>query len=253
MNNSAKRVLDILELMASSEPMTMKELGDALGIPKSSIFDLVNILSERNFLVLDDPRSKTYTLGVAAYLVGTAYAARSDLCRLAHPVLRSLTEDIGTTGYLGIEEQGELIYLDKSESRSPITFSMRIGSRNHLHSTALGKAMLASKSADELIAFAQKGLVKKTPHTLTTVEALLPEMEEIRRRGYAIDDGEDNALLFCLGAPIRNGENKAVAAISVTSLRGSITEEERSLRAARLIEAAMQISRSLGYIKQTLY
>lgn len=253
MNNSAKRVLDVLELMASSEPMTMKEIGDVLGIPKSSIFDLVNILHERDFLAVDDPRAKTYTLGVAAYRVGTAYAAQSDLYRLAHPILRGLTEAIGTTGYLGIEEQGELIYLDKSESRSPISFSMRIGSRNHLHSTALGKALLAAKSDGELIAFAQKGLVKKTPHTLTTVEALLAEMEETRRRGYAIDDGEDNALLYCLGAPIRNGQNKVVAAISVTSLWGSMTDEERSRRAAMLIEAATQISRTLGYVKQTLY
>ncbi len=80
----------------------------------------------------------------------------------------------------------------------------------------------------------------------------LSNLKIIRKRSYAIDDGEDNALLYCLGAPIRNGQNK-VTAISVTSLWGSMTDEERSRRAAMLIEAATQISRTLGYVKQTLY
>lgn len=253
MNHSAKRVLDVLELMAVSEPLTMKEMGDALGIPKSSIFDLVNILSERDFLVLDDSRAKTYKLGVAVYHVGMAYASQSDLYRVAHPILRALTESIATTGYLAIEQQGELVYLDKSESHSPIAFSMKIGSRNTLHSTALGKAMLAGKDDASLTAFAAKGLVPKTSRTLCDVDALRRDLEATRCRGYAIDDGEDNEFLYCLAAPIRDGRGKVVAAISVTAPRTGIIDAEVVERAEKLLAAAMQISRSLGFQKEFLY
>ena len=114
-------MLDILGLIASSEtPLTASEIGKELSIPKSSVFDIVNILSERGYITTVSPYGKAYRIGISAYRTGMAFVRRDGLFNSAHPILRNLSDATGETCYLAVEADGKIVYLDKAESSAPI-------------------------------------------------------------------------------------------------------------------------------------
>lgn len=254
MNNSAIRVLDILELISSSQaPMTASEIGKALDIPKSSVFDLVNIMSKRGFITPESPYGKAYKIGVSSYRTGMAFVNNDGLYGAAHPVLKRLCDITGETCYLAVEDNGSLIYLDKVESDAPIRSSLKIGSGNSLHCTGLGKALLAAYTEERVRCIADKGLGRHTPTTICDPDTLFIELEATRKRGYAVDLGEDNELLRCVAAPVRDRTGEAVAAISVTMLASNYTGEHLAETIAALKAAALEISQKNGYMGYSLY
>ncbi len=248
------RVLEILELFADSpEPLTVTDITKTLGYPKTSVFDIVNILAERGFIRHTGDRAKTYTLGPKAYTVGMAYLARTDLFAVARPILTRLRDTLGETCYLAVPDGCAIIYLDKLESSRPIRSTCNVGARNHMYLTGLGKAMLAGLDDSLVDEIAALGMEAHTETTLTTPEALRAELEAIRRRGCAFDMGEDNSYVRCVAAPIRDHSGKVAAAISVSMLDDDFTDEMKS-RAIRFVcEAALEISRQLGFRGNSLY
>ncbi|MBQ8508686.1 MAG: IclR family transcriptional regulator [Clostridia bacterium] len=254
MNNSARRVLEILELFADSpQPLTVTDISRELGYPKTSVFDIINILAERGFIRRDNDRAKTYVIGLKAYQIGMAYINRTDLYAIAHPILSDLRNRLGETCYLAVEENGWVIYLDKVESSSPIRATCSIGSKNHMYLTGLGKAMLAALPVERVREIAARGMEAHTPTTITDVESLLAALEEIRAVGCAYDMGEDNSYVRCAAAPIRDASGGLAAAISVSMLDVKFTPEMKASASSAIVEAAMTISRQLGYRGMKLY
>ena len=254
MNNSALRVLDILELFAeNAEPLTVSDVSKKLGYPKTSVFDIMNILSDRGYLKHTDERAKTYSLGPSVYQVGMAYLSGNDLYSVSHPILSKLRDSLGETCYLAIEEDGYIIYLDKAESNHPIRSTCNIGAKNSMYLTGLGKAMLAAMPTEKVCEIADRGMPPRTPFTITTKEALLKELEETRARGFALDTGEDNTHVRCVAAPVRGHTGELAAAISVSMLDADFTDETRERAAAEVIRAAERISKELGWRGTHLY
>ncbi|MCI8387183.1 MAG: IclR family transcriptional regulator [Clostridiales bacterium] len=254
MNNSAMRVLEILELFAGSpEPLTISDISRQLGYPKTSVFDIINILCERGFISRDNERAKTYVIGAKAYMVGMAYINRNDLYSVSHPILTKLRDTLGETCYLGVEQGGYVIYLDKVESSQPIRSTCSIGAKNHMYLTGLGKAMLAGMPEEKVREIAERGMEAHTPTTITTVDALLAELSAIRARGCAFDLGEDNSYVRCAAAPIRDSSGQICAAISVSMLDAAFTIAMKETAAKKIIESALEISHSLGYRGMKLY
>ncbi|CDC73258.1 transcriptional regulator IclR family [Candidatus Colimorpha enterica] len=254
MNNSAKRVLDILGLIASSEtPLTASEIGKELSIPKSSVFDIVNILSERGYITTVSPYGKAYRIGISAYRTGMAFVRRDGLFNSAHPILRNLSDATGETCYLAVEADGKIVYLDKAESSAPIRSSLNVGSQNGMHCTGLGKALLAAYPEERAISAIGKNPERHTENTLCDLPSIMAELEKTRERGYAIDNGEDNTFLRCVAAPVRDADGNAVAAISVTMLESNFRREHVTDVVRKLTEAALAISHINGYIGNNLY
>ena len=254
MNNSAKRVLEILTFVSEhSEPLTVTDICRALGYPKTSVFDIVSILCEQGFLRRENERAKTYRIGVKAYQVGMAYINTTDLYSIAHPVLTGIRDRLGETCYLAVEEDGYIFYLDKVESSSPIRSTCNIGSKNAMYLTGLGKAILAGMPMGRITEIASRGMEAHTPTTITTLEDLLRECTAIRQRGCAYDMGEDNPHVRCAAAPIRDAAGKCFAAVSVSMLAVSFTDEMKEKATQEIIAAAEQISRALGYRGRSIY
>lgn len=254
MNHSAIRVLMALELFAEADtPLTISDVSVRLQIPKTSAFDIVNILAERRYILRDNDRAKTYVIGPKAYQVGRAYLEKNDLYSLVHPSLVMMKEKIGETCYLAIEEGGSLFYLDKVESDSPIRASRAVGSRNFLHCTGLGKAILAGYPPERVDKIVMQGLPYRTENTITTAAELQEELERIRKRGYSIDNGEDNPYIRCVAAPIRNDRGEVIAAISISMLSAAFTEKH-SVEAVDIVcREALLLSHRIGYRGETLY
>ncbi|MBQ8402354.1 MAG: IclR family transcriptional regulator [Clostridia bacterium] len=254
MNNSARRVLEILELFAdSATPMTISDITAATGYPKTSVFDIVGILHDKGFIRRDNDRAKTYVIGVKAYQVGMTYLQHTNLYSLAHPLLTELRDRLGETCYLAVEEKGSIIYLDKLESDAPIRASCNIGSKNFLHLTGLGKAILAAWPEEKVRAVCPAPLEVHTPNTIPDPETLLRVLEETRIRGYAQDLGEDNPYIRCVAAPVLDTSGAPCAAISISMLSDRFTPEMEQKAAAQIIEAALYLSRQMGYRGSGLY
>nr|MBQ4320286.1 IclR family transcriptional regulator [Clostridia bacterium] len=254
MNNSARRVLEMLELFSETpQPLTVTDISNILGYPKTSVFDIVNILHDRGFIRRTDDRAKTYVLGVRAYQVGMAYLSQTDLYSIAHPVLSDIRDKLGETCYLAVEEKGSIIYLDKLESSSPIRASCNIGSKNLMYLTGLGKAILAAWTDERVRDICREPFECRTPNTVKNVDELLFELQNIREQGFSIDNGEDNIYIRCIAAPILGANAQAKAAISISMPENRFTDEMLDNAAREITDAALYISRQLGYRGTSLF
>jgi len=164
--------------------------------------------------------------------------------QVAEPEVKSLADETGELANLLVEEQGMGVYLMRSKGEEAVDLDTYAGLRTHLHTTALGKAVLAylpESRVEEIIE--RRGLAQKTPHSIGSREALFDALEEVRDRGYAIDDGERLEGLRCIAAPIKDSSDEVLGAISVSAPASRVSDDdlhgrlpERVLSAANVIE-----------------
>lgn len=254
-NKSAERALDLLVLLAkANSALTLNEICTEMSMPKSSGFELVQTLLYKGFIELDDPRLKTYRLGLAAFETGMAYQSNMEITQIAKPLLLDLNKQTGSTVFLGVEDKGKVVYLDKAENFSVMRPTAKLGSRRFLHTTGVGKALLAAMPDEKIEYFYNDGEIgRKTPFSNVTMADILQDMREIRERGYSIDDREDNEEMYCMGSAIFDQSNQPVAAISIASVYSSMTAERREMVSKLITETALKLSNQLGYSGKRLY
>lgn len=222
---SADRVFDLIEAIGEQrDGMTFPDLQRALGIPKSSLFALLESGAARGYLELD-AETRRWRLGMRVWEAGQAYARQHELLRHAEAVMRDVVSEINETIQLARLDGNENVYIAKVDSTHPLRLQSDVGGRLLAHATGLGKALLAELPDAEVKArFAASGLPRMTENTLTTFKALLGELAATRARGFGIDNAEYTHGVFCLAAPIRTGPGPAQLALSITvpTLRASV-------------------------------
>ena len=170
-----------------------------------------------------------------------------DIRQKAKSFLIDLSFKTGQTTHLGILDGHEGVYIDKVEGRSAVIFYSRIGRRFPLHSTAVGKVLLAYKEDTEV-----KTLLKdynysiQTPYTFQNEAQLLEELKVVKQQGYALDNQENELGVRCIAVPIRNYENRVIAAISISSLITRVDDEEFQYYIQLMKAAGQQLSEQLG-------
>jgi IclR family acetate operon transcriptional repressor len=217
------RVLDIFDLLKGSlEGATLADVVEATSLPKSSAFRYLATLEARRY-VERDPETGTYQLGLAFFPVeGRHLEAYADYLQ---PYLDEIRERYDETVNLGILKNGLVTYVALAESRQPMRFSTPIGKRNTIHSTALGKAMAARMTEDDVRRILGiTGMAKKTSRTITTPDAYISALAEVRRRGYAVDNAEDSEGCRCVGVAIAGGPFPAAMSLSAPTVRLSMKE-----------------------------
>lgn len=133
-------------------------------------------------LYIKEHRLKTYAIGVKAYAIGIAYSKTSLLLNSANPILRQLSLQTGHTAFIAKENNGKLIFTLKHEPTKRIIATPEIGDETYLHSTAIGKAILAfSPHHEELIRKLQ--LLPLTEHTITSKVALKVNFSKLKLKG----------------------------------------------------------------------
>ncbi|WP_433206976.1 IclR family transcriptional regulator [Dactylosporangium sp. CS-047395] len=230
---SADRTLDILEALATAGPSTLSELTRALDIPKSSLHGILRTMAARGWIEATETR---FRLGLKALRVGAAYLDTDDSVGLLAGILDDLSARFGETTHLGRLDGADITYVAKRESVHPLRLYSAIGRRLPAHATALGKALLAARPADELDALLPDPLPGLTPHTITDRGALRAELAAIRARGYAVDREENTEGIVCVArvVPLRD---PATDAISLSIPRTRITESTVDEVAAALADA----------------
>jgi DNA-binding IclR family transcriptional regulator len=244
------RALDLLEALAEAPAgaaLGVSEVARRAGVTKSAAFRILANLERRGY-VAKDPVSARYTLGTHLVYLGERSLGAIDLRTAARPALEALQQRFGETVNLGVREGAEVVYVDMIESFHGLRMAARVGGRDYLHSTALGKAILAflpPAERDHLL-HAPGGLPARTERTITDSVKLRVELGRVRERGIAEDRDENEVGARCLGAPIFDHRGVVAGAISV-SAPDSRLDDARAAEVAVAVRAeAAAITRRLG-------
>lgn len=199
---TVERALWLLRAVAAApRPMSFGELHRVSELPKASVHNLLATLEETGFVVRDE--DGRYSVGLAAFEVGSAHQVRTGLLRLAAPVLRDLVRRHNETCHLGILDGADVLYVERLESTQPVRLTTATGRRVTAYATGIGKALLSLLPDAEVAALHPAGLpAPLTPSTLPTVAALLADVAETRRRGYAVDNEESTPGVRCAAAAV---------------------------------------------------
>lgn len=199
---SAERTIRILELLSSSpERLTLAEIQARTGFPRSSLHALLRTLAELRWIEAA-PGGSAYGIGPHALLTGTSYLDKDPAVRHALATLEDLREEIGHTVHFARRAEAHVLYLATRESRAAHHLIPRVGRRLPAHLTALGQAMLAQLTDDEVRAILPAPLPAVTEHTITKLDDLLGELDAVRARGWAFEREQGTPGVACVAAPV---------------------------------------------------
>lgn len=239
---SVERVVDVLELLATAqEPISLDHVAEAADLPRSSAFRYLSTLESRGYAVREATGS--------GYVLGPSFPRLTDrgleeLTVSAQPHMEQLAADTGETVNLGILSGTRVTYLAIVESHRQVRLAAKVGDRDLVHTTALGKA-IASRLPEPAIRHILRveGMPARTERTITDPDAYLTLLEQIRAEGYAVDDRENEADGRCVAVPIPTAAHQA--AISFSAPASRFPPDQIPAVAAQLRDAAAEIADDL--------
>lgn len=243
------RALSILEAISEgSAGLTNASLARRLGIPKSSASSILHVLQERGY-VCRFPENGRYKLGFKVLTLGRKLLETSVIRDLALPLMRELVDRVDLTCHLAVLGHHEAVHFEKIVARRYFKQDQTrsIGERVPLHSSSVGKALLAWQSSPALNEYLPAaGLPKSSPRAITDPANLVSKLEEVRRQGYAFDDQECRLGWRCVGAPIFDQWGSTRVAICLTGTLAELDDSKLAPTAAAVKETAQRISRRLA-------
>jgi len=247
---AVQRTIIILDALSRNpRGMALAGLAAKTGIPKSSLFRILSTLVEYGLVLLDHDK-QVYCLGMRLYEWGSLALDRLDFKAIAHPHLVQLAAETGQSFYLAVLEDHEVILVDRADTPDIWRIVTRIGLRSPVHCTASGLALISDFSDEQIEEIiAVKGLKRYTAKTITSKEGLLEKVREVRRKGYAIADGDYKNDLFAVAVPLRNHDGSIIASL-MAGLHTETAHRDKELvrSVVRLVvDAGLEISRRLGY------
>ncbi|ONI71059.1 IclR family transcriptional regulator [Actinosynnema sp. ALI-1.44] len=245
MSQSLDRALTLLDGLAEG-PRTLDQLAEVIGVHKSTVLRLLRTLEAHRFVQRDGVRY--YRLGTALFDLAHRSLEDRDVRRSVEAALRDLNAQTGHTVHLASYEDGEVVYIDKFESRHQVRMYSRIGKRAALHCTAVAKILVAALP-DERRREIAKGITyeKKTENTIITPEAYLTELATVASRGYAVDNSEHEDFIHCIAAPIRGARGEVLAAMSLSVPKVLLDLDGLLGLVPDLLRAAEKASAECGY------
>ena len=241
---SARRTIELVETVAASNGwMSLSDLHVATGMPRSSLHGLVRTLLEAGWLETD-PNGTRYRLGVRALISGTAYLDRDPAVPFATQALEVVRAESGYTSHFARLHGTEVVYLESRESQHSTRLVSRVGRTLPAHATALGKALLAELTADEVEALLPETLAALTPRTVTSRDELQAELAQIRGRGYASEVEEGTPGVRCVAAVIPY-RIPGTDALSCSMPVGEATDHDAKRVGELLVRATADLGRRL--------
>jgi IclR family KDG regulon transcriptional repressor len=253
-NQSVDKLMRLLAYLSNAlSPVRLADIAKDTGIAQATVLRYLNGLVEEGF-VYQDLDTRRYALTWKLFELGEKSHNNNNLRTISNDLVLSLYEKLRLGICLVIEMDQECVYLDcLYEPKLMGRTLMRIGKHTPLHAASSGKTILtqySEKEIDDLIK--TKGLAKLTPHTITTKDALLKELEKIRQQGFAVDDEEVEEGLKCVAQPVYDYSGKIYAAISVFgSARLFDDAFIQNVILPPLRKTAQNISYRLGYDVKT--
>lgn len=244
---SVAKAMELLQsLSQAGRPLSLTELTERCGYPKSTVFGLLTTM--RAYDVITQTPDGKYALGLRLFEYGRQVERTWDISLVARPYMEHLSQSTGASVMLSICEGGSVITLDQVEARDKLRIVSDAGARLPIYCTSQGKVFLAHMpraEAEKLLR--RQSMTQFTPHTITDVGALMREVGTCRENGFAIENGEYKIGLRSVSAPIHDVTGEVRYAIGCVGMFRQVQSDE-FLRAIRLVCAAAEtISRAIGY------
>ncbi|TDE13597.1 IclR family transcriptional regulator [Jiangella asiatica] len=240
LNRSVERVVSMLnELQETAVPMSLVEIHRAIDMPKATAFRYLWTLQKHRYVERD--ADGLYVLGLG--FVGMQSRDLDVLKERARPWLERLRDEVGETANLGVLDGDAVRYVEVAESQRPVRMVSAPGSRDPIYCTALGKAIAAQlpeSRVRELLEHVE--LKPRTAKTITTVDQFLADLASVRKRGYAVDDGENEDDGRCVAVAILG--TRLPAALSVSAPASRLTLRDVSKVAKSLSAMAERLQPS---------
>lgn len=248
------KALDILDCLAENRrPMTTQEIAKACAMSRPTTYRLLTTLMSRG-LVRDDGNYR-YSLGMRLLSLSRVVLDELNLLKVAGPYLRQLCLASNETANLSVLDGSDILYVGKEENAgftdTPMLVQLRttVGTRLKPHSTAMGKAILAYLPLAERQVLIDQNMPLKayTNHTITDLDGLMREIDQIRLRGYSIDDREVDEGTRCVAAPIFDSSRRVIGAVSIAGPAYRLTLDRLQELSQEVVRATHALSSQLGY------
>lgn len=249
MSQTVTRALRLLAELGEGE-RSLDQLADLIGVHKTTVLRLLQSLEEERFVYRD--AAYRYHLGAGLFALAGLALEQRGIRTVAAPHLRELNAATGQTVHLAAYEGGEVVYIDKYDSRHPVRMYSRVGLRAALHNTAVAKVLLADLPLGERRRVVETiEFTRHTARTITSPAALLAELETVAAQGWAQDHAEHESFINCVAAPVRDVTGRVVAAASI-SVPDVVLPYERVLELVPQLKAtAAAISADAGLPPKT--
>ena len=242
---SLSRGLTIIELLGKSDKsLGVTEISKELGVDKSSATRLIQTLVEHEFAI-KDPQSRRFLLGPKVHKLANHSTKNLPLKNLSMPLLQRLTEQTGENSHVAIFSQDMCLVIADIESTAQLRVVSGEGRLIANHCTAIGKCLIAF--GDHPL---PKVLNSHTPRTITSRDQLKLHLEQVRNRGYALDDEEHEYGVRCMAAPIYNENGRAIASVGISGPTVRVTLDKVPELSEIVIEAGKELTRLLAESKQ---
>ena len=245
LSGSIKKALAIIECIGkSNRPLKASEVASFTKLERATAFRILTYLTSLGYLFKDN-NINLYSLGHKIFEFGDKSDFLKTLTTLCFEHIKSLSYETNHITYLAVLEGPHIVYCDKVDPQgenAPRAFRMRLDA----HSCALGKAILAYKSRDELREiYKSHTLHKHTSNTITTLDKLHLNLEKVRKKGYSLNEAETFDYVYGVGAAILDSQNRAIAAISLSGTKGSINVKTIPILANKILDTSRRISAKL--------
>lgn len=245
--STVSKVARILQLFTQERPeWGVSEVARALHVPKSSAYALMFSLYRAG--LLRKTHGSRYRLGWRILAMNRVLLETTEFRAEALPIMQDLVARFGETVHLAVLDEGQVVYVEKLEGTRAVRVAVsRVGMRLPAHCSGVGKVLLAYRPWEEVKAIiATHGLPSFTPRTITSLEQLRTELEQVRSQGHAYDLEEVMPELCCVAAPIRDYTGSVVASMSLSVPAYRFRQYRDEYRRA-IVHATQQVSRNLGY------
>ena len=239
----------LLAIGSAGRAMSLVELTELLTIDRSSVYRLANTLKMRGLLSQADD-TKAYTLGPAIWQLASQMRQSNPLLQVAREHVAALAQQTGETAHLAAREGDRVVFLDYALTSQIVGVSIGSGRVEPLHCTSLGKALMADLNVAEIRELlGEERLRKYTPMTITSVRELAAQCQQVRQRGFAVDDIEFREGVRCVASPVRDFDGQVGAAIGISAPSNRLTKGRLNEVGEQVKAAADAVSRKLGFVE----
>ena len=245
---SIERAFAIVEEIARNrDGITLAELSKRVGLHSSTTFHLVRTMVGLGY-IRQVKESKRYRVGRGLFALAASAFDENEIVSFALPVLEGLARQTGETAHLAARMDDMVVILARSAGPGALQVAERAGVVRPAHCTALGKVLLAALTPAEFDRFlARAELVPQTGKSIVDRERLRLEIEDVRRRGIAYDDGELDEEVRCVAAPVRGFSGDVIAAIGISGPIWRLSINALQDKGKSTLEAAALLSGEFGH------
>jgi IclR family transcriptional regulator, KDG regulon repressor len=235
------------EVARNREGIGLAELSKRVGLHNSTTFHLVKTMVQLGY-VSQLADSRKYRIGRRMFTLAAGAMDEIELVSVATPVLEKLTRETGEYSHFAIRSGEQIVVVAKTAGTGIFQMVDRTGAVRPAHATALGKVLLAALSPSQLERYLETCELRKfTAKTIVEKDALLREIEEVRRKGLAFDDGEFDPEARCVAVPVRDFTGRVAGAIGMSGPMWRLSLQALQEKSKYVREAAVGLSAELGF------